>query len=129
MLGLGAQNFLLPEFIENVEVETGVGFGLHKGKEQMALLRVEEKLAIVGMTVGLPLAGDEVADGVTVVRTLEEELQLFGLLDVYGGIVLYATNAHVERCGAILAIIGYILLGLGVNLADTLYLLSFGLAR
>ena len=95
----------------------------------MALLRVEEKLAIVGMTVGLPLAGDEVADGVTVVRTLEEELQLFGLLDVYGGIVLYATNAHVERCGAILAIIGYILLGLGVNLTDAFYLLGFGLGK
>ena len=111
------------------DLETSVGLGLHKGEEQMAFHGVEQILAIVGVSIGLPLAGDEIAHAMSVARTLVEELQFFVLLDACCGIGLCATHADVERCGTVLTVVGYILFGLGVDLADALDLLSFWLRR
>lgn len=124
--------------VAGLDSEPGMGLGLQVGEEQHTIVRVEEHLTVTGMAIGTPLFGDEVAGrGVGVVEVgvdtvfVEKETEFGDVVHdkvVTEGFSIINADSHVQRRTAALAVLGNLLLGLGIYLTDMLKLGLFVLS-
>ena len=109
-----------------------MGLQLQKAEEQRTLVGVKEYFAIAGMSVGRPFLDNEIAKrsiwliqfrADTMLVEVEGQLQLFVDDEVLVHLrTIIPCDGHVKWCPAVLPILGYLRLGLGIRLANILNL-------
>ena len=124
--------------ITGLHRKTGMGLCLHISEKQNALIGIEEYLPIAGMTVGTPLFRDEITRrSIRVVKvrvdTVLIEVEMKFRHIIHDEIItdvrsVVDQDLHIQRRTTILAVLGDLLLGLGIHLPDMLELGLFVLS-